>query len=507
VRHAVWFVLLSLCAASVQAAPDCAALKALTLPNTKIDTAAIVPAAGYVPDKPFEFPMEPFPPFKALAAFCRVVGHVQPAADSNIAFELWLPLENWNGKFVAVGNGGYSGQIWYPFMPGPLSKGYAVASTDTGHEGNGFDASFAIGHPEKLIDFAYRAVHELAVTSKALVQAFYARAPTRNYWTGCSSGGRQGLMSAQRYPVDFDGIVAGAPASYMTRLSTKFAVNLLTTHKEGGLVSSEKLGLLHKAVIAACDGTDKVPDGVLENPAACRFDPTTLQCRAGANTTADCLTPAELDSVRTAYAPFEHTGTKTRYPGLAFGSETGWATQLGPMFPKPVPLGLGTFVITFQNPQWDYHTLDLDRDLPKVDATVGMMDAIDPNLAPFFARGGKLLQYHGWSDPGIPGQSSIDYYEAVRAKTGDAKLGDHYRLFMAPGMDHCAGGEGPDRFDTLTAIDAWVEKNAAPDLLIAAKMKDGAVVRTRPLCPYPQLAVYRGTGSTDDAASFTCSNR
>ena len=483
----------------------CESLASLDLKDTKIAIAEVVPAGGYKPTKEFFMPMPPNT-YSSLPAFCRVAGAISPVRDSDIAFEVWLPIDAWNGKLVAVGNGGYSGEIWFPFMAGPLAAGYVAAGTDTGHQGSAVDASFALKHPEKVVDFGSRAVHELTLKSKAIVVAFYGSPPRRAYWNGCSTGGRQGLMEAQRYPADFDGIVAGAPANYMTRLSAKYVVAAQTIHKEGGLIPPEKLPMLHRAVLDACDLIDGVKDGVIENPLRCAFDPASLKCTDvdGPN----CLTAPQVASAAALYGPMINPRTDVNlFPGVSAGSEIYWATGVGPMVSQPTPLVTGIFeYIVFQKKGWDWKTFDIARDMNKAEDVAGpTLDAIDPNLTAFFDRGGKLLQYHGWADPGIPPLNSIGYYESVRAALDDPQLDRSYRLFMVPGMDHCAGGEGPNRFDALGALDVWMETGKPPESIVATRTnKDGAVDRTRPLCPYPKVAIYRGDGSSDDAANFTC---
>ncbi len=501
-------VLIACLLAGRAAADNCESLASLTLKDAQVTAAEVVAAGAYVAAKPFFIPMPP--PYAALPAFCRVAGRITPTPDSKIAFEVWLPVAGWNGKLVAVGNGGYSGEIWFPFMAAPLGAGYVAASTDTGHEGSPVDASFALKHPEKVIDFGYRAVHELTVKAKAISVAFYGSPPRRAYWNGCSTGGRQGLTEAQRYPADFDGIIAGAPANYMTRLSAKSVVASQVIHKEpANFIPPEKLQMMNGVVLAACDALDGVKDGVIENPLRCEFDPASLHC-----VDADqpgCLTSAQVVSAQTLYAPMINPRTRVAlFPGVSPGSELGWNGPVGAMTPTPSPLATGIFeFIVFQKKGWDYRTFDVARDLPIAEDTAAALDAIDPNLAPFFDRGGKLLQYHGWADPGIPPLNSIDYYESVRAAVVGSDLDrtefdNSYRLFMAPGMDHCGGGAGPDQFDALKALDAWIETGKPPESIIAARVKDGVVERARPLCPYPKVAMYRGEGSTDDAASFGC---
>ena len=493
----------------VFAAGSCADLAKLVLPHATVTLARSIPAGSFSPEKPFSLaPPGAQPSYRGLPAFCRIIAEARPVADSVIRFELWMPVEGWNGKFLAVGNGGYSGEIWYPEMIEPLSRGYATASTDTGHDGGADDASFALGHPEKWIDFAYRAVHEMTVQSKAIVKAYYAGPAKLAYWSGCSTGGRQGLMEAQRYPGDFDGIIAGAPANYMTNLSAATVWTAQALHRDAAsYVPPAKLPVLHAAVLKACDAGDGVADGVLEDPQRCKFDPQVLACK-GDRGDATCLTKEQIATVRTIYSPLTNPRTHhVLYPGLMPGSEAGWARGVGPVKPQPSALITGIFrYVVFKDPTWDYRTLDFDRDVTRAnEGEASIANAISPNLHAFFARGGKLIQYHGWADPGISPLNSINYYHSVvRASGGEHAAADTYRLFMVPGMDHCRGGDGADRFDAVSALEQWVEQRKPPDRMVASRMRAGQVDRTRPLCPYPQVATYKGAGSTDDAANFIC---
>ncbi len=492
---------------SAKAATRCEELTSLSLPDTTITVARSMSAGAFVPTKPFSLPFPILPPYKDLPAFCRVAATVKPTNDSNINFEIWMPESGWNGKFLGVGNGGYSGEIWYPAMSEPLSRGYATASTDTGHEGSVMDGSFALGHPEKWVDFGYRAVHEMTVKSKAIITAYYGQGARLAYWNGCSTGGRQGLMEAQRFPADYDGVIAGAPANYMTRLSAQYVWVAQALHKEAdSLIPAAKLPALHQAVVDACDAGDGVKDGILEDPTRCRFDPKVLECKGGDSPT--CLTASQVETALRVYGASTNPRTKeTLYPGLVHGGELGWATGVGPVVPEPMPLATGIFkFVVFKDPNWDYRTFDFDRDTALSEkADGGVTNAIDPNLGEFFGRGGKLLQYHGWTDPGITPLNSINYYKSVATKLGDgSKLADSYRLFMVPGMNHCRGGEGPDTFDAVGALEQWVERKQPPARIIASRIRNGKPDRTRPLCPYPQVAVYKGSGSTDEAANFVC---
>jgi feruloyl esterase len=439
-----------------------------------------------------------------LPAHCRVAAVLRPSADSHIEIEVWLPTDTWNGKFQAVGNGGWAGVISYVRpagrnMAAALQEGYATASTDTGHTGG--NALFAIGHPEKLIDYAHRAVHEMTVTAKALIEAFYGRGPSLSYWNGCSTGGRQGLMSAQRYPEDYDAIIAGAPANYHSHLHTSdLATAVPALRQPDSLLPPAKLAMLNAAVLNACDAGDGVKDGLLADPRTCRFDPSTLLCREG--DAAGCLTAPQLQTVERVYAPVTTSGGALIFPGKAPGSETGW-TAVSTGASAPIPVALGSFQVAYNDANWDWRTFDLDRDVRVVDERTGFVNAIDPDLRAFKARGGKLLMYHGWNDVLIVPGNSIDYYTSVLEEMGPDQS-DWFRLFMAPGMGHCAGGVGPDQVDYVAAMERWREAGIAPDRLPAFRVTEGRVDMTRPLCPYPQVAVYTGVGSTNDAGNFVC---
>ena len=486
-------------------AVTCESLATLALPDTTITLAKPEPAGTFTPPKPVSFPG---PPLDNLPAFCRVAAEIKPTKDSDIKFEVWMPASNWNGKFMGIGNGGWSGEIWYPFMGVALRRGYAAASTDTGHEGSAGDASFALGHPEKVIDFGYRAVHEMTVKAKAIIAAYYGDAPKHSYWNGCSSGGKQGLKEAQRFPRDYDGIIAGAPANFWTHLIVSgIWIADATRENPAGYIPKDKLPLLHKAVLNACDTLDGLKDGVLEDPRRCHFDPKVLQCKDTEGP--DCLTAAQVEAARKIYAGPSNPQTGEQiFPGLERGSEGGWSFFVGG--PEPRIVASHFKYLVFKNPNWDFRSLNFDSDVTLADKLDnGLITATDPNLKEFFAQSGKLLLYHGWNDGGIAPQNTINYYNSVTgAMGGSDKVQDSIRLFMAPGMDHCYGGDGPFAFDSIAPLEQWVEKGKAPDRIVAAHLPPGPAPakpdRTRPLCPYPQVAKYKGSGSTDDASNFVC---
>jgi len=488
------------------AAAACDTLASLTLPNTTITSAQLV-AAGE-----FRLPANPGgggPPLARaddLPAFCRVAATLKPSADSDIKIEVWMPAANWNGKFQGVGNGGWSGAISYGPLGAALRRGYAAGSTDTGHAGG--SGSFALGHPEKLTDFAYRAVHEMTVKAKAIVAAFYGSGPRSSYWTGCSSGGKQGLKEAQRFPADYDGIVAGAPANFWTHLMASGNwIGHATLKDPASYIPREKYAVVHKAALDACDALDGVKDGLIEDPVRCRFDPKTLLCTGGDDPA--CLTAPQVEAARKIYTGAINSRTaKEIFPGLEPGSELGWAPMAGG--PDAFPITADHFkYVVFKDPSWDFRTLNFDRDVELADKLDnidgGLLNATDPNMKEFFGRRGKLLLYHGWNDQLIAPRNTINYYKnVVGAAGGPAKAADSVRLFMVPGMTHCAGGEGPSSFDALSAMEQWVETGKAPNEIVASHMTGGVADRTRPLCSYPLVAQYKGTGSVDDAASFVC---
>jgi len=488
-------------AALVHAAPvtagSCESLASLTLPGATVTMAQPVAAGGFsIPGGRGAAAVSNLP------AFCRVAVTLKPSTDSEIKMELWLPASGWNGKFEGNGNGGWNGSITPASLATGLTRGYAAAMSDLGHEGN--TASFAMGHHEKLVDFGYRAAHEMTVASKAIVAAYYAQPIKESYWNGCSGGGRSALMEAQRYPADYDGIVAGSPALDLTGRSTLAVWIAQASHKtEASYIPPSKYALVHNAVLAACDAKDGVKDGVLEDPTTCGFDPKELECKGADGP--DCLSAAQVETARAIYGPVTNPRTKqTIVPGFERGSEAGWATMAGPQL-----FGLGGELfkfIVFQDPNWDYRTFDFDAGAAATTkAENGILNTGDPNLKAFMDRGGKLIQYHGWADPQIPPGSSVRYYNKVLdTMGGTAKVQNFYRLYMVPGMAHCGGGDGTSNFDMLAALEQWKEQGKVPDQVPASRTREGKVDRTRPLCPYPQVAKYKGTGNTDDAASFVC---
>lgn len=466
--------------APVAARDGCADLVRLALPNASITRAREVTEAG--------------------RSSCRVSATLTPTPDSDIKIEVWMPLSGWTGRFQAVGNGAFSGAIATAAMQTALARGDATASTDTGHSGG--SAEFGLGHPEKVNDFGWRAVHEMTVAAKTIIDAFYDPPLKYSYWNGCSAGGRQAMKEAQRFPNDFDGIVAGSPGlDWTSRATQAVRVAKRLEADPAARIGGAELQVLHTAVLDACDALDGARDGLIENPAGCAFDPAAVQCTTrGA---AGCLTAAQVDTARFIYASPKNPRTGRELTGLARGSELGW-TDLG-WTQSARATGLDQYrFLVFKNPAWTIQQFNFEADAPRAEETdANTINALDTNLKAFLSRG-KMLQYHGWSDPQISPFNSTQYYDRVVQAMGAPAIRDSYRLFMAPGMGHCRGGEGPDTFDAIGALERWVEQGIAPDRLLASRSAGGAVARTRPLCPYPQVAVYSGRGSLDAAANFAC---
>jgi feruloyl esterase len=483
----------------------CANLAKLAWPDIRVTGAQVVQPGAFVPPAGGPGPVrEPAPVFKTLPAFCRVAVTLTPTEDSDIRSEVWLPITGWNGKFLVAGNGGWAGTLSYPNMGEALVSGYATAGTDTGHVNDGSpNASFAFQHPEKMLDFGYRALHETTVTGKNLIKTYYGDAPSASIYNGCSTGGRQGLNAIQRFPMDFDGAIVGAPVNPMTRLHAGSLYNsIFAARDKANYIPPEKHSMIHKAVIAACDALDGVKDGLIENPVACRWKPETLLCRGGDGP--ECLTKPQTAMLNTIYGGAKNPRTGEQvYPGWERGAELGIRVTAGL---EPEGPAVGTFrYAVFQDPNWDWRTLDFDKDIELADRRgAAQIDAIATDLSPFFTHGGKLLMFHGWADPNVAPRNTINYYNKVVQTMGAARAGESMRLFMAPGMGHCGGGEGPNTFDRIAVMDRWLASGQAPAQMIASHVTNGLVDRTRPLCAYPQVARYKGSGNINDAANFSC---
>jgi hypothetical protein len=463
-----------------------------------------------------------------LPTFCRVEGVAKPSPDSDIQFEVWMPVSGWNGKFRGAGNGGFAGSISFGDMARALRMGYATASTDTGHRAAGTDAHWALGHPQKVIDFGYRAIHLTAVNAKAIIKAFYGQAPRYSYFESCSDGGREALMEAQRFPRDYNGILAGAPANFWTLLlsSAFFNTQVPGLVDRASYIPASKLPAISAAVLAACDAEDGVKDGILNDPTECHFNPSTLLCN-GADA-ATCLTAPQVAELRKIYGGLANG--KQRFPGYMPGGELGpggwklWITGQAPATSLQYAFGINYFRdMVFENPAWSYRGANVNAAIQRATRdTARALNATDPNLAPFERRGGKLILYHGWSDAAIPPLNTVDYYNSVVARLGRAQASSFVRLYMAPGMQHCGGGPGPSFFGELglvtasdpahnisAALERWVEKGIAPRSIIATKYVNPlhpsqGIQMTRPLCSYPQIAKYQGSGNPNNAASFVC---
>lgn len=518
--------------ARADAIADCEQLAAAAVPGAEVIHATPVPAGPFRPDRPDVAATSP----TSLPAHCRVSVIARPSPDSQIRMEVWLPSEGWNGRFEAVGNGNYAGMLSLGALPHGVLRGSVIATTDTGHESTPADpklADWAV-HREKLLDFGHRAIHEMARIGKALAAVHYGAAPKNAYFVSCSNGGRQGLMAAQRHPEDFDGIVAGAPARSWTRLNSAF----MSHHRRflrdpTSRLPPQKVELLRRAVLAACDVQDGVEDGVVDDPRRCRFDDEVLRCKGQDGP--DCLTDAQLDTVRALRAGIAAPAS-ARLAGLPPGTESeAWNTWIfgtPPMKSGYDYLGTPFFRdVLHRDPTWTAERFDLEADSARAARELSpVLDADDPDLRPFFAAGGKLILYTGWLDPAIPALDTLEYYEAARAAVGAATAEGSMRLFMFPGVAHCGDGPGFSSFgqwfsgtgepaeDIRAALVAWVEQERAPDTLVATRGGDDlwldprvtasgdARPPTRLVCAYPKRARWTGQGSPEQADNFRCAD-
>jgi len=517
--------------ASGQSVDSCKALVKLTIPNTKIAAAEEIKAGAYTPPAPAQPSPADLAFYKQLPAFCRVAADLAPTSDSDIKIEVWLPIANWNGKFRGIGNGGFAGEIDRHGLALAVFQGYASGGTNTGHEANGIDARWALGHPEKIADFGNRAIHEMTLKSKAIVAAFYGSTAKRSYFASCSDGCREALMEAQRFPADYDGILAGAPANNWTHLLTNAVVNAQAlTATPASYIPQSKLPAISAAVLASCDKTDGVADGVVSDPQSCHFDPAAILCKGADEAT--CLTAPQVAAMKTLYAGSHDSAGKLVFPGYVPGSEeggNGWGTWIfGETATQSAMYLFGTGFFTnmvYSDPKWDYKSFTVDAGLKAaMDKTSQALDSTDPDLRPFIKRGGKLILYHGWNDPAISALNTINYYEAALKTTGASAIKSSVRLYMAPGVQHCGEGPGPDSFgqygwtpekplkdaqhSMYAALEQWVESNTAPETIIATRFEGEGSARhetmTRPLCPYPQSGKYNGSGDPNKAESFSC---
>jgi hypothetical protein len=513
-------VFLLLASVAPARAASCESLAALKLPGTTITLAQSAPAGTLTP--PYGAALENLPPF------CRVAGRIAPTSGSDIYFEVWLPASGWNGKYLGVGNGGFAGALGYSSLANNLKRGYATAATDTGHDGESTDATWAFRHPEKVIDFGYRALHLTTANAKALLRAFYGQPATRSYFDSCSDGGREALIEAQRFPEDFDGILAGAPANYWTHLITSAVVGVQALYSDPAAYFSDiKLPAIHAAVLAACDGPDGVKDGVINDPPHCHFDPAVLLCK-GRETRA-CLTAPQIAALKKIYQGAKDSHGRQIFPGLMPGAEEGqggwgpWVVGQSPGQSLMPAFAENYFrYMVFEDPAWTSFGANIAAAIQTADEKTGhALNAIDPDLSRFAARGGKLILYHGWNDPAISPLNTIDYYRSVSKTMGAEKTAAFVRLYMVPGMQHCIGGPGATYFGQLgsttakgaehglyTALEEWVEKDRPPSGVVATKFTSDNASKpaqmTRPLCAYPEIPKYKGTGDTNDDANFTC---
>ena len=512
-------------------ADSCPELAKLELHNARVLSAASIEPGAFLPSD-----LSPKSPeiesYKKLPAFCRAVIEGTPSGDSRIDIEVWMPASGWNHKYRGQGNGGFAGSIDYHGMAESIELGYATSASDTGHKGEGTDARWALNHPEKIVDFGYRAVHETARIAKEIIKAYYGEPQQRAYFDSCSDGGREALMEAQRFPEDYDGILAGAPANYWTRLLTGAAVTEKAVNADrANFIPPEKLPAVTAAVLKACDAQDGVRDGILNDPRHCHFDPDVLLCAGNDNNS--CLSAPQVQALKAIYAGPTSPHGQQIFPAVMPSGEDGaggWKDWIiGNTFEHSalVAFATGFFQdMVFNDANWSYHTTDADQALQAANQKMAsVLNATDPDLSKLKARGGKLILYHGWLDAAISPVNSINYYQSVISKMGEQSTAEFVKLYMVPGMRHCFGGPGPSIFGQLgismsrdpqenmfTSLERWVEQGSAPDTIIATKLKDEkdrskGILMTRPLCPYPAVAVYDGKGDPNIAGSFSCAKQ
>jgi hypothetical protein len=521
--------------AGTASAATCETLTGLSLPNATVTAAQSVPAGSYTPPGTTTA-------LTGLPAFCRVAVTSTPTSDSHINLEVWIPTGTWNGKYEQLGCGGFCGSVGYSGLAEAIRRGYAAAATDDGSQAGGL-GTFALGHPEKIVDFGYRALKETTDKSKQIIAAFEGKGPNRSYFNGCSDGGREALMEAQRFPDDFDGIIVGSPANAWTHLFAGFIFNEQALLDDpASYIPPTLVPVLSKAALAQCVKQDGgvASDLFLNDPRDCNFDPASVQCKAAQDPTT-CLSAAQVKAAKSIYSgPHDPRTGKLIFPGYEPGSESNaanwpaWITGASPGGAIQEFFGNGFFAdFVFQNPSFDFHTFNLTTDLATADNGVGkIINSINPDLRPFKAHGGKMIHYVGWADSAIAPMNSVNYYgevqQVLRGEGGDDEghgtggdIHKFYRLFMVPGMAHCGGGDGPNAFgngvnapildsdhDLLMSLDHWVEHDAAPQKIIATHYLNNnpasGVEFQRPLCPFPQVARYKGAGDPSSTSSFAC---
>jgi len=503
-------------------AARCENLTKLNLPDVTITSSANMPAGRFTPPGSSNS--------IETHGFCRVIAVAKPTSDSVINFEVWIPsATDWNHNFEGVGNGGYTGAIQYAELADALKRGFATASTDTGHTGT--DLTFAAGHPEKIADWGYRAIHIMTESAKLIIREYSGALPKRSFFMGCSTGGHQALSEVQRFPADYDGVVAGDPGNNRVHLNVGFLWAFAATHDANGatILPTSKLPLINKAALAACDAGDGVQDGIISDPQECHFDPSVLLCKGEENDL--CLTGPQVAAVKKVYeGPKDPRTGEQIIAGYSPGSESpeednwagGWRMYITD--PKePMRLDFWRYWV-FNDPKWDWRMFDFDRDVAYADQKLAAVNASSADVSKFRSLGGKILVYSGWADPTGPPMDAVNYYKRVEKATGGRQnTQSFFRLFMVPGMAHCGGGPGPNIFggygppapispeikldpehDVLSALVQWVDGGSAPEYIIASHVRDGHVDRTRPICPYPTIAHWNGKGSSDDAKNFTC---
>lgn len=519
-------------------ASQCTNLQRLQLDHAHVLSAEVIAPGAFTPPPDPDGKVDKAPIFAKLPSFCRVVVEATPSDDSQINIEVWLPLNDgnkadWNGRFQGQGNGGFAGSIDYQGLARAIDASTATAGTDTGHFADGIDARWALNHPEKVADYGWRGIHQMTVQAKAVVDAYYGSAAKHSYFTSCSDGGREALMEAQRFPADYDGILAGAPAYAWTSLLTSAALGMQTLlTDDASYIPAAKVPAIAHAIVVQCDKVDGVKDGLIADPRACHFDPAILACKSAEN--AHCLTAPQIKSLNTMLT--DRKVGDTMLPGfLPTGAEedpNGWPSWVtGSARGKSAGVGFATGYfanMVYSDPKWDFHTFEPVAGLATAREKTGEnLNATNTDLSAFHARGGKLIMYHGWADAAISPLYSIHYYEGVEEKLGKDTAAEFTRLYMLPGVKHCFGGPGPDSIgqfglpgiknstagnNVILALEDWVEQGKAPEAIVATKYakprkendEPHAVVMTRPACPYPQQAQYKGTGSTKEAASFVC---